>query len=440
MLAAFGGFAMARSAGPGGDPPDPHGSVPVGSSASAWPLAPERGGERYSLLGWAVPVLSVDSGLASSELRARAAKERLLPWLDGAEVPALVLTRPGPVSWLTGGLPPPVDRSAATDLVWAVIAGSAATLITTDVEAERIRAEYRPERHGFDDLVAVPWYDPDAFIRAAAKLAGAPPTTMASDGHPAFGTDASDDLTELRLALSGAEQEDLRALGADAAQALEGALAAWSPGQRDLDIQARVAAHLEARGADAPVLIVGGDERVRSYRHPMAAGAPVHHLAMAVVVARRAGLHAAATRFACAGPLGTGLRSLRDRVRLIERDALAANRPGASYADVLAALDRGYTRVGAQGAWAGHYQGGPIGYAQREFEIAPCQLGSRWAAVRVEPGHAVAWNPSLPGGAKTEDTYLVHAGGLERVTTGPDWPTEAGDDGLPPRPAVLEVR
>jgi hypothetical protein len=103
------------------------------------------------------------------------------------------------------------------------------------------------------------------------------------------------------------------------------------------------------------------------------------------------------------------------------------------------ALDRWYTRAGARDAWAGHYQGGPIGYAQREFEIAPCQLGSRWAAVRIEPGHALAWNPSLPGGAKTEDTYLVHAGGLERVTTGPDWPTEAGDDGLPPRPAVLEV-
>ena len=29
--------------------------------------------------------------------------------------------------------------------------------------------------------------------------------------------------------------------------------------------------------------------------------------------------------------------------------------------------------------------------------------------------------------------------GLERITTGPDWPTGQGDDGIPPRPAVLEV-
>jgi Xaa-Pro dipeptidase len=60
--------------------------------------------------------------------------------------------------------------------------------------------------------------------------------------------------------------------------------------------------------------------------------------------------------------------------------------------------------------------------------------------VRIEPGHAVAWNPSLPGGAKAEDTYLVHADGLERVTTGAGWPTGEGTGSIPPRPLVLEVR
>jgi Xaa-Pro aminopeptidase len=371
--------------------------------------------------------------------RAGAARERVLPWLKAEGLPGVVLTGPGPVAWLTGGLPPPVDRSAATDLVWAVLSGESATLITTVVEADRIAEEYQPGKHDFAELVTVPWYDPDAFVRAAADAAGVPASALASDGHPAFGTDSSDDLTALRLALSEAEQDDLRALGADAAAALEDALKAWSPGERDLDIQARVAAAVEARGADAPVLIVGGDDRVRRYRHPMAAGAPVRHLAMAVVVARRGGLHAAATRFASAVPLSAELRALFDQVRRIEAATLAAGRPGRSYGDVLGALDQGYAAAGAPGGWAGHYQGGPIGYAQREFEIAPGQGGSRWPCVRIEPGHAVAWNPSLPGGAKAEDTYLVHADGLERVTTGPGWPTGDGTASIPPRPLVLEV-
>ena len=97
-----------------------------------------------------------------------------------------------------------------------------------------------------------------------------------------------------------AEREDLADLGRDAASALQSALTCWRPGERDLDIQARCAAHLEAAGADAPVLIVGGDDRLERYRHPMAVGAPVRRLVMAVVVARRGGLHVAATRFAAA--------------------------------------------------------------------------------------------------------------------------------------------
>jgi Xaa-Pro dipeptidase len=372
--------------------------------------------------------------------RAAAARARTSAWLAGQDrVAGLVLTTPGAVAWATGGVTPPVDRTAGTDLVWAVFTRSGASLITTEVEAERVREEYGPEQHGFGELAVVPWYEPDAFVAAAEELAGAGAADLAADGHEAFGTDAAADLTALRLTLSEAEQADLRDLGADAAAALEWALAAWKPGERDLDLQAQCAAALEARGADAPVLIVGGDERVMRYRHPMAIGAPVRRLAMAVVVARRAGLHAAATRFASAGPVPAGYAALRARVLRIEREVLAACRPGRSYADALTALDRAYATAGHPGGWAGHYQGGPIGYAQREFEIAPGQRDSRWPAQPIRAGHAVAWNPSLPGGAKAEDTYLITAGRPERVTASDDWPTEPGDDAVPGPPAVLEV-
>ena len=203
-----------------------------------------------------------------------------------------------------------------------------------------------------------------------------------------------------------------------------------------------MAAALEARGADAPVLIVGGDDRVRRYRHPMAVGAPVRHLAMAVVVAP-------ARRAACRG------HPLRQCRTAAARSCSRAAGPGApdrgrdpgrvpARRTATGTCSAPWTTAtppkGAPGGWAGHYQGGPIGYAQREFEIAPGQGGSRWPGVRIEPGHAVAWNPSLPGGAKAEDTYLVHADGLERVTTGPGWPAGEAAAGIPPRPLVLEVQ
>jgi Xaa-Pro dipeptidase len=377
-----------------------------------------------------------------SVARAQAAAQRINAWLaatDSERVAALVLTGPAAVAWACGGVAAPVDRTAAVDLVWAVFTASGCALVTTCVEADRIGDEYGPGEHGFAELVTVPWQDPDAFVRAAEQLAGAPASRIAADGYPAFGLDASDDLIALRLALSEPEQEDLADLGTDAAAALQSALESWQPGERDLDIQARCAAALEAVGADTPVLIVGGDDRLERYRHPMAVGVPVSRLAMAVVVARRGGLHVAATRFATSAPLGDPYAGLRRRVLAIEDAVLSASQPGRTYGAALAALDAGYADTGAPGGWAGHYQGGPIGFAQREFEIAPDQGGSRWYREPIATGHAIAWNPSLPGGAKAEDTYLVTDSQLQRVTDAPGWPTEPHDGRRSPRPAVLEV-
>lgn len=383
-----------------------------------------------------------------SAARAQSAALRIRGWLaDGSEAHAstghlagLVLTSPAAVAWACGGVAPPVDRTAAVDLVWAVFTPGRAALITTNVEADRIRDEYGPAAHGFAELVIVPWQDPGAFVRAAEQFAGGAAGRLASDGHPAFGCDASDDLVALRLALSDAERADLADLGRDAAAALQSALSSWRPGERDLDIQARCAAGLESAGADAPVLIVGGDDRLARYRHPMAAGAPVRRIAMAVVVARRAGLHVAATRFAAAAPRDPAYAALRRRVLAIEDAVLSVCRPGTTYGAALAALDAAYDSAGAPGGWTGHYQGGPIGFAQREFEIAPGQRSSRWYRQPVEAGHAIAWNPSLPGGAKAEDTYLITDEGQPTlITEAPGWPAEPDDERQPPRPAVLEV-
>lgn len=369
--------------------------------------------------------------------RAEAARLRIEAWLRDRAT-GLVLTSPGAVAWACGGIAPPVDRTAAVDLTWAVFTPGRAALITTNVEAGRIGEEYDPAAHGFAGFAQVPWYSPHGFVAAAADLAGLAPERLASDGHPAFGHDVSDDLVAMRLALSPAEVADLADLGADAAAALQEALGGWQPGERDTDIQARCAAGLEARGTDAPVLIVGGDDRLERYRHPMAAGVPVRRLVMAVAVARRHGLHVALTRFAAAGPAGGAQVRQRRAVLAIQDAVLAACEPGASYGTALAALAAGYTAAGAEGGWRDHYQGGPIGFAQREFEIAPGQRESRWYGEPIAAGHAIAWNPSLPGGAKAEDTFLVTGGDLRQITSAPGWPAEISDRGTEV-PAVLEV-
>ena len=259
----------------------------------------------------------------------------------------------------------------------------------------------------------------------ARRRPGWPPT-----GIPAFGLDAADDL--MRPAAGPVPRRAGRTCGRSAPTRPRRCSRRWPPGgpaSVTWTSQARVAAVLEAAGRDAPVLIVGGDDRVRRFRHPMAVGAPVRHLAMAVVVARRGGLHAAATRFAGAGPLDRSSRALRARVLRIERDTLAASGTAEQ-------LRRRARRAGPaatpgkapRAAGPGHYQGGPIGYAQREFEIAPCQRDSRWYGTRVEarargglepePARRGQGRGHLPGtGGRAGAGDHRHRAGRPRTTT-----------------------
>jgi Xaa-Pro aminopeptidase len=359
-------------------------------------------------------------------------------WLGAAGLPGVVLTGPGPVAWLTAGLEDPIERGAAVGLVWALVTPDAAALITTNVELPRLRAEAAPDALGLT-AVAVPWSDPDAPIRAAEELAGARRARLAADGHPAFGVDADEDLTGLRLCLGAGEQARLRALGADTAGVLEAAVAAWRPGEPDREVSARIAEGLERAGVFPACLLVGGDERIERFRHPIPIGAPMRRQVMAVVVGSRAGLHVALTRFASAGPAAPALAASYRAAQSVEARMLAACRPGATFGDVLDAGLAGYAEAGEPQAWRDHYQGGPVGYRQREWEIALDARTSRWFATPVQAGHAVAFNPSVAGGGKAEDTFLVGRDGLDCVTATGAWPVTPAAPGLPPRPQILDL-
>ena len=206
-------------------------------------------------------------------------------------------------------------------------------MITTEVEAPRIAAELLPAGM---ELVAVPWWDADAFAVAAGDVLEAISATLGSDGHPAFGRDLDHELQRVRLPLSEPERDDLRELGRDAAEAVETALRNWQPGETDREIAARVVAHTEHTGADAPCLLVGGDERLQSFRHPVANGSRPERVVMAVLVARRDGLHVALTRHAA-----TRARpGARARAHRLSRDPPRRARPVPSRCTVRGRADR----------------------------------------------------------------------------------------------------
>ena len=353
------------------------------------------------------------------------ALDRVRGLLGREGLDAVVLTTPANVAWLTGGLGARVDRTAGSDPVWLVVSDDRFTGITSGVEYPRLRE--RLEGIGVDAIARVPWAPPSAYLEAA--VAALPP------GRRRFGIDAGcggsaagepvmveSELVPLRMALTGYGQSALAALGLDGARAVEAAVRAWSPGETDREVQGRACLELERRGIEPAVVIVGGDERVRSVRHPVAVGKPVAELLMVVVVGVRDGLNVALTRFATARPEAGLFAEGMAELGRIQEEVVAAAVLGRSYGHLAETLAGAYARSGHPEEWRNHFQGGPIAYQQREFEIAPGEVTSRWYDLEVEKGHAVAYNPSLPGGPKVEDTYLIGVDGARCVTDTGDWP------------------
>lgn len=357
-------------------------------------------------------------GSAAARAEVEVKVERLRDLLAAQKARAVVLTEAGSVAWLTAGITNPIERGNPASPLWVVVTPDEVRALTTNVEFPRLC--HPLETVGLP-LDWVAWYEPCSLANAAAELAGAGSGAILSD-DASLGTGA-DDLISLRLALLPSERRRLSELARDASLALETALKSWRPGERDFDVQARAAERLERVGALGVCLFVGGDERVERFRHPLPVGSPIQRFAMAVVVAERGGLHAAATRFASAGPPPDTLRKAQVAAGAIEGAVLDACRVGSTYGAVLRALEAAYAEAGHGGAWRDHYQGGPIGYRQREFEIVPTQTASRWYDTPLEDGNALAWNPSVGGGGKSEDTFLLEDGGLKQLTVTGDWPT-----------------
>jgi Xaa-Pro dipeptidase len=358
--------------------------------------------------------------------RADAAKRVSEKVRESFEGRPLLFTSTGAVNWRTGGISDPIDLTASSDPVWVLDCDAGSALITSEIEAPRLEHDHRVTEMGWDVLTA-PWFDDGRRLDLACDYANEAPLAFLSDG-PGIGDNIRDVLTAARLALSDAERDDLRDLGALTGAALGMGMNAWYPGTvTDFDIAAAISATLEAGGATAVCLIVGGDERLRSFRHPLAVGDVVRDALMTVVVAKRAGLHVAATRLSVRS-VDDDIVTLMKSLDGINNTVLESSLPGGTWGDTMIALANAYDAAGYPGAWRQHFQGGPIGFGQREFEIAPTQDDSPFWSLERQRNTAVAWNPSLRGGAKIEETYLV-GDGLELLTATPTWPLVEGPDG-----------
>jgi antitoxin VapB len=358
---------------------------------------------------------------------------RVRTWLDGSGYGAALFTAQAGVAWVTAGLEDRVSRNEEPGLVWALVDASGLHLITTNVEGKRLSAEEDLAGLGFD-LQVTPWDRPGGLDAVASELSGG--ARLANDGHGP-GTPVADALAGLRLPLTPQEGDRLAALGPECAEALEGAVREWRPAERECELAARIAAALEERRLLASLILVGGAERRRAFRHPIPTDAVTGRDALAIIVGLRGGLNVSCSRTVCAGAPQADLEARHRAACAVETAMIAATRPGRSWESVVDVAKVAYRDAGFPGEWRAHVQGGPVGYLSREFDVVP---GTPSAATLITLGAGFAWNPTVQG-AKSEDTFIVTEAGARSVSNTDDWPTLIFDSELGPmrRPAILQL-
>jgi antitoxin VapB len=355
---------------------------------------------------------------------------RLRAIMEQRGLDAVYLTTIASAAWLTAGAAIYVNESVDAAACSLLLTKNEALILTDPIEEPRLRAEERLDALGFTFIIE-PWYARG--LAARRKTIGMRVGAEMSGWRDEDVFDLGSTLVTLRSNLTTSEQMRLRAGAARAAEAMWEASRGIAPGMTEHAAAALLAAACRTRGGLATVTLVGSDERITAYRHPLPTAKVIEREVMLVLCFRFQGLVSALTRTVRFAKETAAQRQLSEAVARIDAGIIAETQEGRTLGELYERLRNAYSREGAPEAIEHHHQGGTIAYLARETLARPGEL------TRVEVGQAFAWNPSLPG-AKSEDTLLLTKSGPEIVTAMADWPTLriTTSRGIIERPAVLQ--
>lgn len=341
------------------------------------------------------------------------------------ELDAIVLEQIANVAWLTAGAETAINVATDRGPVVLVVTQERAYVVTDGVEAPRLEREEGLADLGFE-LVIEPWYRRGAFVadmRARRRVGG--------DGEQDGNTLALD-IQRLRTTLHPNDVERLRRAGLLAADALREVIAGIEPGMTERAVAGMLDQASRARGGLAVVTLVGSDERIAAYRHPLPTAKPIERYVMLVLCLRANGLIAATTRLIHFGALPTDLERRARAVAAVDARMIAGSQPGRTLGEQWELAAESYRAAGYPDAIEEHHQGGSIGYLTRE------RLATPGDTTPMCVSQAFAWNPSVRG-VKSEDTVLLTVHGPEALTAMPEWPMwDVSLDGRQwQRPAIL---
>jgi Xaa-Pro dipeptidase len=355
-------------------------------------------------------------------------RQRIETFLDQHNLDAVYLSQVANFAWLTAGLEPVVMLNSDRAEAGLLVTPNKNYVICNSIEYPRLLEEDRLEDQGYNFHVT-PWYDGTPSFKDLVQ-----DLRWASDWPLPDGLDLSTEISRLRFQLTQQEISRYRWLGYHTGQAIEGAAQAVCPGMSEVQIAGMIASSALDHGITPVLLLVGVDERIFHFRHPIPTQQQLERYAMLVICGRRWGLVASASRFVHFGPLPADLEHKQEACAYVDATFNSATMVGRRVSEIFREGIEAYANMGFPGEWQKHNQGGAAGYMSRDYD------GTLTCNEIVLAEQGFAWNPSITG-IKSEDTMIVHKDEGEFITVTGDWPslTIELDDRKWERPAILTM-
>lgn len=336
-------------------------------------------------------------------------QERIIKLLDEKSLDGIILAKNSNISWLTGGMENRIVYTSEEGAVKLIVLKDNILVLTNNIEAERvIKEEEGLDRKDFQ-LIVNQWYERDLLDGLIRKY------RLGGDCYFPKVNNLQEEIKQLRFSLLPGEIKRYRILGRETSKIVSKICKNIRPGETENEIRGRLAQYLWSKNINPHLILIGSDERIFAYRHPIPKDKKIRKYVMVVVCAERDGLIVNMTRFVHFGLLPQELKEKLCAVAKVNASFIINTRLGKKVADIFQEGIRTYGEVGYPDEWKFHHQGGATGYETRDYIAVPNSLHI------VQPSQAFAWNPSIKG-VKSEDTIIVNETENEIITDDPEWP------------------
>jgi len=335
---------------------------------------------------------------------------RIRKWLAENRYDGVILNRRDNYSWITGGNKNHVLSSTETGVASLVITREGIALYADSSDGLRMEQE----QNNLDaELLQVPWYENMETI-LAHETSG---RMFVSDTGIARTKNVRSELIELRMQLTGREVSIYQKIGQECAGIVEQVCMEAQPGQTEMEIANRLKARCLVKGISPECVLVGSDERILKYRHPMPTNRPIEESLMVVLGGEKQGLNVSMTRMVYFTNIPEEIIKRYKAVQKIFAAMQQMMKTPVAYQEYFKKVQGLYRQAGYAEEWKLHHQGGPTGYGCREQVISPDTPGA------IKYHQAYAWNPTITG-TKCEETSYLDETGVSILTQTGQWPRE----------------